>query len=116
MAWTYHTQWHKSWLSIAVAPGGQSQFSALLDMEPESNRIWSVLTDMWENIVRTLSTESLATIAYLSLREFGRAFFAETGETPAKAVEPFEQKLPGHGSSAERSQSKSLPVVQARGS
>lgn len=68
-------------------PGGQSQFSALLDMEPESNRIRDVLTYIRENLTRTLSIEKLAAIACLSSRQFGRAFLAETGETPAKAVE-----------------------------
>ncbi|WP_418014510.1 GlxA family transcriptional regulator [Paraburkholderia caribensis] len=68
-------------------PGGQSQFSALGDMEPESDRIRDVLTYMREHLSETLSTERLAAVACLSIRQFGRAFLAETGETPAKAVE-----------------------------
>jgi len=68
-------------------PGGQSQFSALLDMEPESDRIRNVLTYMREHLTEKLSTETLAAVACLSPRQFGRAFLAETGETPAKAVE-----------------------------
>ncbi|WP_425374726.1 GlxA family transcriptional regulator [Phyllobacterium myrsinacearum] len=68
-------------------PGGQSQFSALADMEPESDRIREVLTYMRENLADALSTERLADVACLSPRQFGRAFLAETGETPAKAVE-----------------------------
>lgn len=68
-------------------PGGQSQFSALADMEPESDRMREVLTYMRENLNAALSTETLASIACLSPRQFGRTFLAETGETPAKAVE-----------------------------
>ncbi len=68
-------------------PGGQSQFSALLDMEPESDRIRDVLTYMRDHLAKTLSIETLAGVACLSPRQFGRAFLSETGETPAKAVE-----------------------------
>lgn len=68
-------------------PGGQSQFSAMADLEPESDRIRMVLAYMREHLEETLSTEKLAAVACLSPRQFGRAFLAETGETPAKAVE-----------------------------
>jgi transcriptional regulator GlxA family with amidase domain len=68
-------------------PGGQSQFSALADMEPESDRIRDVLTYIREHLTEPLSTEQLAAIACLSPRQFVRTFLAETGETPAKAVE-----------------------------
>jgi transcriptional regulator GlxA family with amidase domain len=68
-------------------PGGQSQFSAMLDMEPASDRIRTVLTYIREHLTETLSTERLADVAHLSPRQFGRSFLAETGETPAKAVE-----------------------------
>jgi len=68
-------------------PGGQSQFSAMADLEPESDRIRTVLAYMRDHLGETLSTEKLAAVACLSPRQFGRAFLAETGETPAKAVE-----------------------------
>lgn len=68
-------------------PGGQSQFSAIADMQPESDRIREVLTYMREHLHESLSTEQLASVACISPRQFGRAFLAETGETPAKAVE-----------------------------
>ncbi|MET2829303.1 GlxA family transcriptional regulator [Mesorhizobium shangrilense] len=68
-------------------PGGQSQFSAMLDMEPASDRIRTVLTYIREHLTDTLSTERLADVAHLSPRQFGRSFLTETGETPAKAVE-----------------------------
>lgn len=68
-------------------PGGQSQFSAMADMEPTTDRMREVLSYMREHLNEQLSTEHLASIACLSLRQFGRAFLLETGETPAKAVE-----------------------------
>lgn len=68
-------------------PGNQSQFSAIADMEPESDRIRQVLSYMREHLDETLTTELLASVACLSPRQFGRSFLAETGETPAKAVE-----------------------------
>lgn len=74
-------------------PGGQSQFSVLLDMEPESDRIRDVLTYMREHLTETLSVETLSAFACLSPRQFGRAFVAETGETPAKAVERLRAEM-----------------------
>jgi transcriptional regulator GlxA family with amidase domain len=68
-------------------PGGQSQFSALLDMQPESDRIRKVLSYAREHLEQKLSTEKLAEVACLSSRQFRRAFVLETGGTPAKAVE-----------------------------
>lgn len=68
-------------------PGGQSQFSAMLDIEPESDRIRDVLTYIREHLTEALSIEDLAEVASLSPRQFGRVFLAQTGETPAKAVE-----------------------------
>jgi transcriptional regulator GlxA family with amidase domain len=67
--------------------GGQSQHSALLELEPKSDRIQSVLTDAKKNLAEPLSVEQLAEVARLSPRQFSRAFREETGQTPAKAVE-----------------------------
>lgn len=68
-------------------PGGQSQFSAMSQMEPESDRIRIALNFAREHLAEPLPVERLADAARLSLRQFGRAFRRETGETPAKAVE-----------------------------
>ena len=68
-------------------PGGQSQFSAMSQMEPESDRIRIALKFAREHLAEELPIERLADAARLSLRQFGRAFRRETGETPAKAVE-----------------------------
>lgn len=68
-------------------PGGQSQFSAMSQMEPESDRIRLALHFAREHLTEALPIERLADAARLSVRQFGRAFRRETGETPAKAVE-----------------------------
>jgi len=67
--------------------GGQSQFSTLLELEPNSDRIQSALTYAKSHLRSTLSVEELAAAANLSARQFSRAFRAETGQSPAKAVE-----------------------------
>lgn len=67
--------------------GGQSQFSALLEMEPKSDRIQSALAYAKGNLRTPLSVEQLADAAHLSPRQFSRAFRSETGQSPAKAVE-----------------------------
>jgi transcriptional regulator GlxA family with amidase domain len=67
--------------------GGQKQHSALLDMTPKSDRIELVLAHIRQNLRKTLSIEELAAVANLSPRQFSRAFLAEIGQPPAKAVE-----------------------------
>ncbi|WNG15429.1 GlxA family transcriptional regulator [Cystobacter fuscus] len=68
-------------------PGGQSQFSTLLELEPPSDRIRHALAFAREHLHEPLGVERLAREAGLSPRQFGRTFLAETGQTPAKAVE-----------------------------
>lgn len=67
--------------------GGQSQHSALLELEPKSDRIQTVLGYAREHLAQVLSVEQLADVARLSPRQFSRAFRAETGQSPAKAIE-----------------------------
>src|ERR1700744_1932217 len=67
--------------------GGQSQHSALLELEPKSDRIQNALAYAKKNLHTPLSVERLAEAASLSPRQFSRAFRAETGQSPAKAVE-----------------------------
>lgn len=67
-------------------PGGQSQFSALLEMK-SGGRFEALLTWARENLREPLTVETLAARAAMSERNFARAFAAETGFTPAKAVE-----------------------------
>lgn len=67
--------------------GGQSQFSTLLELEPKSDRIQSALTYAKRHLDSPLTVEALAEAASLSPRQFSRAFTAETGQSPAKAIE-----------------------------
>ncbi len=67
--------------------GGQSQFSALLELEPKSDRIQRALAYAKSNLDKPLMVGQLAEAAHLSPRQFSRAFRAETGQSPAKAVE-----------------------------
>ncbi|HEV2674272.1 MAG TPA: GlxA family transcriptional regulator [Aliidongia sp.] len=67
--------------------GGQSQFSALLELEPKSDRIQSALAYARSNLHAPLTVARLADAARLSPRQFSRAFHAETGQSPAKAIE-----------------------------
>ncbi len=67
--------------------GGQSQFSAMLDLEPESHRIRDALHYAREHLAEDFPMEAMAAAVGLSTRQFGRVFLAETGQTPARAVE-----------------------------
>jgi transcriptional regulator GlxA family with amidase domain len=68
-------------------PGGQSQFSALLELDPGAGRFTAVLTWARDRLAEPLTVERLADRAGMSPRHFARAFLAEVGVTPAKAVE-----------------------------
>lgn len=67
--------------------GGQMQFSALLDMQPKTDRIQNALAYARQNLAGNLNVERLAEVAALSPRQFSRAFIAEIGRSPAKAIE-----------------------------
>src|SRR5580700_7909343 len=67
--------------------GGQSQFSALLDLDAESDRIRAALAYAKEHLSAPLSVQALARVAFLSLRQFSRLFREQTGQSPAKAIE-----------------------------
>lgn len=67
--------------------GGQSQFSALLELTPKSDRIQKALAFARDNLQKPLTVNDLADAASLSPRQFSRAFHAETGQSPAKAIE-----------------------------
>ncbi|THD50795.1 GlxA family transcriptional regulator [Phenylobacterium sp.] len=68
-------------------PGGQSQFSALLEMGGPNGRFADLMEWIRERLAEPLHVERLADRAAMSPRHFARAFAAETGVTPAKAVE-----------------------------
>lgn len=67
--------------------GGQSQYSALLELDPKSDRIQACLAYAKANLAKDLSVEHLAEVVHLSPRQFSRKFQSETGQSPAKAVE-----------------------------
>ena len=67
--------------------GGQSQFSAMLELESKSDRIQLALDYAKRNLRKSLSVGELAEVANLSSRQFSRTFRAETGQSPAKAIE-----------------------------
>lgn len=68
-------------------PGGQSQFSPLLQMERADGRFARLLDHVRGNLGRRLSVADLAHFSCMSPRHFSRAFRAEVGVAPAKAVE-----------------------------
>jgi transcriptional regulator GlxA family with amidase domain len=68
-------------------PGGQSQFSPLLEIERIDGRFTALLEHVRANLHRRLSIVDLASYCCMSPRNFSRLFTSEAGLTPAKAVE-----------------------------
>lgn len=68
-------------------PGGQSQYSALLELDGGTGRFGKLLAWARERLAEPLTVEQLADVAAMSPRNFARAFHREMGTTPAKAVE-----------------------------
>jgi transcriptional regulator GlxA family with amidase domain len=71
----------------AKRPGGQAQHSALLDLDAGGARFAHLNAWMRDHLGDDLSVERLAAEAAMSPRNLARAYVAETGVTPAKAVE-----------------------------
>jgi transcriptional regulator GlxA family with amidase domain len=67
--------------------GGQSQFAASVDLAPENDRIAAAIGHARDHIAEALTVERLAEAVGMSLRQFSRAFRAQTGTTPARVVE-----------------------------
>jgi transcriptional regulator GlxA family with amidase domain len=67
--------------------GGQSQFSSLLELKAPAGRFAPLLAWAREHLDAPLTVEDMAGQAGMSSRHFTRAFIAETGTTPSKAVE-----------------------------
>ena len=68
-------------------PGGQSQFSALVDLGGRTGRFVALIDWMRGRLAEPLTVDRLADEAAMSPRNFARAFTAEVGTTPARAVE-----------------------------
>jgi transcriptional regulator GlxA family with amidase domain len=74
-------------------PGGQTQFSALLEIEQSDGRFAELLAWVRAHFQETISVERLAARANMSPRNFARAFVRATGVTPAKAVEQIRLEI-----------------------
>lgn len=68
-------------------PGGQSQYSALLEMGMGDGRFAGLLDYIRSNLDKPLMVGDLADQACMSPRHFARCFTSEIGTTPARAVE-----------------------------
>lgn len=68
-------------------PGGQAQFSATLALQKQGGRFDDLHAWIAENLGRDLSIPTLAEQAGMSERSFVRHYRADTGQTPARAIE-----------------------------
>ncbi|MFJ2367412.1 GlxA family transcriptional regulator [Pseudomonas sp. NPDC087697] len=68
-------------------PGGQSQFSVTLDLQQHGNRFDELHAWIAENLSLDLGIPALALQAGMSERSFIRHYRADTGQTPARAIE-----------------------------
>ncbi|APC18395.1 AraC family transcriptional regulator [Pseudomonas frederiksbergensis] len=68
-------------------PGGQSQFSVTLDLQQHGNRFDDLHAWIAENLSLDLGIPALALQAGMSERSFIRHYRADTGQTPARAIE-----------------------------
>lgn len=68
-------------------PGGQSQFSPLLQMERADGRFGDLWGHIRTHLRERLSVADLAQVSCMSARNFSRVFTEEVGVAPAKAVE-----------------------------
>jgi transcriptional regulator GlxA family with amidase domain len=86
-------------------PGGQSQFSALLDMGGDETRFSALLGWMRAHLDARLTIDVLADQAAMSPRHFTRAFKQAMGVSPAKAVERLRLEV-----ARERTEHSSQPI------
>ncbi|MCF8203979.1 MAG: GlxA family transcriptional regulator [Methylotenera sp.] len=68
-------------------PGGQSQFSPLLELQRPDGRFSALLDEVRRDLRAEHRVDDLAARACMSPRHFARCFRAETGATPAQVVE-----------------------------
>ncbi|MCC8396122.1 GlxA family transcriptional regulator [Paraburkholderia sp. MMS20-SJTR3] len=68
-------------------PGGQSQFSATLSLQNADDRFAQLHAWMAAHLAADLSVPALARRLHMSERSFMRHYKAQTGRTPARAVE-----------------------------
>lgn len=68
-------------------PGGQSQFSVTLSLQRDGSRFGELHAWIAEHLNLDLNLATLAAQAGMSERSFVRHYRAETGQTPARAIE-----------------------------
>jgi len=68
-------------------PGGQSQFSVTLSLQQKGKRFDDLHAWIGENLTKDLGIPTLAFQAGMSERSFIRHYRADTGQTPARAIE-----------------------------
>jgi len=81
----------KSLVAYMIRPGGQSQFSPILDQQSSDStgRFETLHNWIIDNLTKDLRVGKLAEQANMSARNFARVYAAETGSSPARAVERF---------------------------
>lgn len=67
--------------------GGQTQHSEMLMLSPRSDRLQSALEYARKNLSKPLTIEDIADAVHVSARQLSRLFRAETGKSPARAIE-----------------------------
>ncbi len=77
-------------------PGGQSQFSALLELGRPEGAFTPLLAYARAHVAEPLSVDRLAARAGMSPRNFARVFAASVGVTPAKAIERLRLEAARH--------------------
>ncbi|MBS1029062.1 GlxA family transcriptional regulator [Gluconobacter albidus] len=86
-------------------PGGQSQFSVLLEMGSTQERFAELLGWIRSNLKQRLTVDILASQAGMSPRNFSRSFRAAVGMSPARAVEKLRLEA-----ARERVERSTLPI------
>lgn len=81
----------RSLVAYMMRPGGQSQFSPVLDQQTSDSAGRFEVLHNWiiDNLTSDLRVETLAEQANMSPRNFARVYTVETGSSPARAVERF---------------------------
>ncbi|WP_215747564.1 GlxA family transcriptional regulator [Gluconobacter sp. P1C6_b] len=86
-------------------PGGQSQFSALLEMGSTQDRFSGLLGWIRSNLQQRLTVDVLASQVGMSPRNFSRSFRVAVGMSPARAVEKLRLEA-----ARERVEQSTLPI------
>ncbi|WP_338333669.1 GlxA family transcriptional regulator [Acetobacter sp. LMG 32666] len=86
-------------------PGGQSQFSALLEMGSTQERFADLLGWIRSNLTQHLTVDVLASQVGMSPRNFSRSFRASVGMSPARALERLRLEA-----ARERVEGSTLPI------